>query len=59
MTKSKITVRTGGIVPVSGQYKPSGANVEATFVAGKHVPPNNSGVRQNWTLVDKTKHSNS
>jgi len=58
MAKNQIVVRTGDTVPVSGQYKPSGGNVEATFVAGKHVPPNNSGVRQSWTLVDKTKHKN-
>lgn len=56
MAKSKTIVRTGDTVLVSGQYKPSGGNVESTFVAGKHVPPNNSGVRQTWTLVDKTKH---
>lgn len=54
---TKIVVRTGDTVPVSGQYKLSGGNVEATCVAGEHVPPNNSGVRQIWTLVYKTKYS--
>jgi len=57
MTMTKIVVRTGDTVPVSGQYKLSGGNVEATCVAGEHVPPNNSGVRQIWTLVYKTKYS--
>lgn len=56
MAKNKIVVRTGSIVPISGQYKPSGGDTEATFVKGEHVPPNNSGVRQIWTLVDQTKH---
>lgn len=52
----KIIVRTGEKTPTSGQYRPSGGDNEATFVEGKQVPPNNFGVRQVWTLVDKTKH---
>ncbi|MFA6315156.1 MAG: hypothetical protein WC648_02195 [Candidatus Paceibacterota bacterium] len=52
----KITAKTGGKVPVSGQYRPSGARTEATFTKGEKVPPNNTSKRQVWTLVDKTKH---
>ena len=49
-------VRTGGKAPTSGQYRPSGSEREITLVKGKTVPPNNDGVRQIFTLVDKTKH---
>lgn len=49
-------VKTGGIAPVSGQYRPSGKKTEVTFVAGKRVPPTSSGATT-YTLVDKTKHS--
>ncbi len=52
----KVIVRTGGIAPTSGQYHPSGSRDEVTLVKGKRVPPNNEGVRQTFTLVDKTKH---
>lgn len=52
----KVIVRTGGIAPTSGQYHPSGGRDEVTLVKGKRVPPNNEGVRQTFTLVDKTKH---
>ncbi len=55
----KITAKTGGKVPVSGQYRPSGARTEATFTKGEKVPPNNASKRQVWTLVDKTKHKRS
>jgi len=57
--KSKISVRTGQKVPVSGQYRPSGGNTEATFVKGEPAIPNNFGSRQVWRLVDKTKHKQS
>ena len=50
------TVKTGGIVTVSGQYRPKGKKTEVTFVAGKRVPPTNDGATT-FTLVDKTKHS--
>jgi hypothetical protein len=53
---NKVIVKTGGIVPVSGQYHPSGGADEITLVKGKRVPPNNEGERQSFTLVDKTKH---
>ena len=52
MTK---TVKTGGIVPISGQYKPQGSKTEVTFVKGNKVPPTPSGASK-FTLVDKTKH---
>lgn len=52
----KIIVRTGGIAQVSGQYRPAGARTEVTLSKGDRVPPNNFGVQQRFTLVDKTKH---
>jgi hypothetical protein len=52
----KVIVQTGGTVPISGQYHPSGGRDEVTLVKGKRVPPNNEGVRQSFVLVDKTKH---
>ena len=52
----KVVARTGEAVLVSGQYHPSGGREEVTLVKGKRVPPNNEGVRQAFTLVDKTKH---
>ncbi len=52
----KVTVHTGQNVPVSGIYKPSGGRDEFTFVRGKTVPPNPVGVRQQFTLVEKTPH---
>lgn len=52
----KVIVRTGGTVPVSGQYRPSGGRSEVTLVKGKTAPPNNAGVRPVFTMVDKTKH---
>lgn len=52
---SKTTIKTGGIVPVSGQYKPAGSNTEVTFVQGNKVPPTPKGATK-FTLVDQTKH---
>lgn len=49
-------VKTGEIVTVSGQYCPEGKKTEATFVAGKRVPPTQNGATT-FTLVDKTKHN--
>lgn len=49
-------VKTGGIVPVSGQYRPAGKKTEVTLVAGKRVPPVTTGATT-FTLVDRTKHS--
>ncbi len=49
-------VKTGGTVPVSGQYRPSGSKTEVTFVKDNRVPPTKSGATT-FTLVDKTKHS--
>lgn len=48
-------VKTGGVVPTSGQYTPKGSKTEVTFVEGKRVPPVSSGATI-FTLVDKTKH---
>jgi len=50
------TVKTGGTVPVSGQYRPTGSKNEVTFVKDNRVPPTQSGATT-FTLVDKTKHS--
>lgn len=49
-------VKTGGVAPVSGQYRPAGKSTEVTFVAGKRIPPTPEGATT-FTLVDKTKHS--
>lgn len=50
-----ITVKTGGIVTISGQYQPKGSNTEVTFVKGNRVPPTLKGATT-FTLVDRTKH---
>jgi hypothetical protein len=55
MTK-KTVVRTGQQVGTSGIYRPSGGRDEYTFVKGNIVPPNPVGVRQQFTLVEKTPH---
>ena len=52
----KIVARTGRIVPVSGQYRPSGGSTEYTLSRGEKTPPNRHGVRQAFVLVDRTKH---
>jgi hypothetical protein len=52
---SKTTVKTGGIVPKSGQYKPVGGKTEVTFVQGNRVPPTPNGATK-FTMVDQTKH---
>lgn len=49
-------VKTGGIAPVSGQYRPAGMKTEVTFIAGKRIPPASNGATT-FTLVDETKHS--
>lgn len=54
--KSKVVARTGSPAPVSGQYRPSGGKTEFTFTKGERTPPNKEGVRQQFVLVDKTKH---
>lgn len=51
----KKIVKTGGVVPVSGQYKPQKSKTEVTFVEGKRVPPTSKGATK-FTLVDITKH---
>ena len=51
-----VKVKTGGTVPVSVQYRPTGKKTEVTMVAGKRVPPTAQGATT-FTLVDKTKHS--
>lgn len=50
-------VKTGQNVPVSGQYKAPGSKTESTFVEGHKAPPTR-GPKQEWVLVDKTKHKN-
>lgn len=50
-----VIVKTGTKVPVSGQYKGSGTNTEATLARGETVPPNPSH-RPYWTLVDRSRH---
>jgi hypothetical protein len=52
----KTIVKTGERAPISGQYKPSGSKQEITMVKGKVVPPNITGGKNSFTLVDKTKH---
>lgn len=49
------TVKTGGIVSISGQYRAIGSKAEYTFVQGKRVPPTNQGSTK-FILVDATKH---
>lgn len=49
------TIKTGGIVPVSGQYRPVGSKSEVTFVKGNRIPPTSTGATK-FVLVDKTKH---
>lgn len=51
-----IKVKTGGVAPVSGQYRPAGKKTEITLVEGKRVPPVPTGATT-FTLVDKTKHN--
>lgn len=51
------SVKTGGVVPTSGQYRPQGSKTEVTFVKGNRVPPTSTGATK-FTLVDKTKHKN-
>lgn len=50
-------VKTGQIVPQSGQYRPVGSKTEVTFVQGKRVPPTTSGTTK-FVMVDPTKHKN-
>lgn len=49
------TIKTGGIVTISGQYKPKNSKTEFTFVKGNRVPPTKAGATS-FTLVDTTKH---
>ena len=48
-------VKTGQIVPKSGQYRPIGGKSEVTFVQGKRVPPTAKG-STSFVMVDPTKH---
>lgn len=53
----KTIARTGHRAPKSGQYRPSGSSGrEITLSKGDVTPPNNFGVRQQFILVDATKH---
>ncbi len=49
------TIKTGEVVPRSGQYRPVGEKAEYTFVKGKRVPPTSSGSTK-FVMVDITKH---
>ena len=53
---NKVIAHTGKVVQVSGQYRPSGGATEYTLSRGDRTPPNNEGKRQQFVLVDKTKH---
>ena len=50
-----LKVKTGEVVPKSGQYKPVGEQTEFTFVKGNKVPPTPKGTTK-FVLVDETKH---
>lgn len=56
MAKEKVVAYTGHRAPRSGQYRPSGGRKEITLSRGDVTPPNNEGVRQQFVLVDPTKH---
>lgn len=51
----KVTIKTGTIVPKSGQYRPVGTRYEVTLTKGERVPPN-KGHKPMFVLVDATKH---
>ena len=51
----KVTTKTGGVAPKSGQYKPNGYSSEITLSKGERVPPYKGEARR-FTLVDKTKN---
>lgn len=51
-------IKTGQIVPQSGQYKAANSKTEYTFVEGKRVPPTPKG-STTFNLVDATKHKRS
>ncbi len=53
---AKVIAHTGKPAPKSGQYIPSGGRTEFTLTKGERTPPNNQGVRQQFRLVDATKH---
>lgn len=53
---AKVKVSTGGIAPISGQYRPTGfVRQEITLSKGDRIPPY-GGKAKTFTLVDKTKH---
>ncbi|MDD2646861.1 MAG: hypothetical protein PHV78_02615 [Patescibacteria group bacterium] len=51
----RISVKTGQIAPISGQYRPVGTTFEITLSKGDRVPPY-QGRAWTFVLVDKTKH---
>jgi len=53
----KVIAHTGKPAPRSGQYVPSGGRVEYTLAKGDITPPNRHGVRQQFKLVDASRHS--
>ena len=52
----KTTVKTGGVAPVSGQYRVVGTVYEITLTKGERVPPY-AGKARTFVLVDRTRHS--
>lgn len=52
-----IIAKTGTKAPASGIYRGSGTRSEVALSKGDRVPPNNQGSRQQFVLVQKTKHS--
>jgi hypothetical protein len=56
MVMVKIIAKTGHPAPVSGQYRASGSKKEITLSKDDVTPPNNYGGRQEFILVDRTKH---
>jgi len=56
MPKDKVIARTGHPAPKSGQYRPVGGDSEYTLSKGDITPPNRDSKRQEFVLVDSTKH---
>lgn len=52
----KIIARTGHPAPDSGQFRAVGSRVEYTLAKGDITPPNRYSTRQQFVLVDRSKH---
>ena len=55
---NKTHVKTGGVTPKSGQYRPKGYRTEITLSKGERVPPFDDKAAT-FVLVDQTKHKQS